>query len=145
MKPLSLTDRLDLLSRKGVDLIDPRQTFVDDTVRLDRIFPGSVLFPGTRLLGPSTLVAPGAKVGSEGPATIVDSAIERLCTANQSKNRFKWPCPGRHLIRGRGVYSPRCRPQANYPDEFCNAGLFDQLLRLSNFGWPLSHKSHGSG
>jgi hypothetical protein len=75
MKPLSLTDRLDLLSRKGVDVIDPRQTFVDDTVRLDRIFPGSVLFPGTRLLGCSTLVAPGAKVGSEGPATIVDSAI----------------------------------------------------------------------
>jgi len=75
MKPLSLIDRLNLLSRKGVDVIDPRQTFVDDTVRLDRIFPGSVLFPGTRLLGPSTLVAPGAKVGSEGPATIVDSAI----------------------------------------------------------------------
>jgi len=75
MKPLSLTDRLDLLSRKGVDVIDPRQTFVDDTVRLDRIFPGSVLFPGTRLLGPSILVAPGAKIGSEGPATIVDSAI----------------------------------------------------------------------
>ena len=75
MKPLSLTDRLDLLSRKGVDVIDPRQTFVDDTVRLDRIFPGSVLFPGTRLSGSSTIVAPGAKVGSEGPATIVDSAI----------------------------------------------------------------------
>jgi UDP-N-acetylglucosamine/UDP-N-acetylgalactosamine diphosphorylase len=75
MKPLSLTDRLDLLSRKGVEIIDPRQTFVDDAVLLDRIFPGSVLFPGTRLLGPKTLVAPGAKVGSEGPATIVDSAI----------------------------------------------------------------------
>ncbi|HMM89211.1 UDP-N-acetylglucosamine pyrophosphorylase [Bradyrhizobium sp.] len=75
MKPLSLTDRLDFLSNKGVDVIDPRQTFVDDTVLLDRIFPGSVLFPGTRLSGPKTLVAPGAKIGNEGPATVVDSAI----------------------------------------------------------------------
>jgi UDP-N-acetylglucosamine/UDP-N-acetylgalactosamine diphosphorylase len=75
MKTLSLSDRLDLLSKKGIEIIDPRQTFIDDTVRLDRIFPSSVLFPGSRLLGPKTLLAPGAKIGTEGPATVADSAI----------------------------------------------------------------------
>ena len=75
MKPLSLNDRLDVLSNKGVELIDPRQIFVDETVRLERIFPGCVLFPGTRLVGPNTLVAPGALIGSEGPATVIDSAV----------------------------------------------------------------------
>jgi hypothetical protein len=75
MKQMSLHDRLDLLSKKGVEIIDPRQTFIDDTVRLDRIFPGAVLFPGTRISGATTVVAPGAKIGSEGPATIADSAM----------------------------------------------------------------------
>jgi hypothetical protein len=75
MKTLSLNDRLDVLSKKGVELIDPRQIFIDETVRLERIFSGCVLFPGTRLVGPNTLVAPGALIGSEGPATVVDSAI----------------------------------------------------------------------
>jgi hypothetical protein len=73
MKKLSL--RLELLAEKGVDLVDPRQIFIDDEVQLDRIFPGSVLFPGTRLLGYGTVVAPGAKLGSEGPATVVNSIV----------------------------------------------------------------------
>jgi hypothetical protein len=75
VEKMTLDDRLELLSGKGVELIDPRQIFVDETVSLGRIFPGSVLFPGTRLLGANTLLAPGAKIGTEGPATIVDSAI----------------------------------------------------------------------
>ena len=75
MKTMSLPDRLDILSSKGVELIDPRQIFVDNHVALERVFPGSVLFPGTRLLGANTLVAPGARIGSEGPATIADSAV----------------------------------------------------------------------
>jgi hypothetical protein len=75
MKTMPLHDRLDLLSRKGVELVDPRQIFVDKDVSLERIFPGSVLFPGTRLLGAKTLVAPGARIGGEGPATIADSAV----------------------------------------------------------------------
>jgi UDP-N-acetylglucosamine/UDP-N-acetylgalactosamine diphosphorylase len=75
MKPISLSDRLHSLSEKGVQLVDPRQVFIDEDVSLERIHPGSVLFPGTRISGANTLVAPGAKIGSEGPATIVDSAI----------------------------------------------------------------------
>src|SRR5262249_51320622 len=75
MKSSSLDHRIDLLSEKGVEVIDRRQTYVDETVCLDRIFPGSILFPGTRLTGPETLVAPEAIIGSEGPATIVNSVI----------------------------------------------------------------------
>ena len=75
MTTSSLNDRLDQLLHRGVQIVDPRQTFVDDNVRLDRIFPGSMLFPGTRLIGNNTVVAPGAKIGSEGPATVIDSAI----------------------------------------------------------------------
>jgi hypothetical protein len=75
MEQISLNDRLDLLSKKGVEIIDPRQTFIDDTVCLDRIFPGAVIFPGTRIAGATTVIAPGAKIGSEGPATVADSAI----------------------------------------------------------------------
>jgi len=75
MKPTSLSDRLRSLSEKGVQLVDERQVFIDEDVSLDRIHPGSVLFPGTRLSGAKTLLAPGARIGSEGPATIIDSAI----------------------------------------------------------------------
>ena len=72
---MSLDDRIELLARSGVELVDTRQIFVSEEVLLDRVFPGSVLFPGTRLLGARTVIAPGARIGSEGPATIVDSVI----------------------------------------------------------------------
>src|ERR1700722_12785897 len=75
MKKPSLVDRLELLASKGVELVDPRQIFIDDEIQLDRIFPGAILFPGTRLAGKRTVVAPGAKIGSEGPATIVNTAV----------------------------------------------------------------------
>lgn len=72
----SLQDsRLRQLHEKGINIVDPRQTYVDDSVDLNRIFPGATLFPGTRLTGNRTLVGPRAKIGSEGPATVVDSAI----------------------------------------------------------------------
>jgi hypothetical protein len=75
MKNVILGDQLEQLAGKGVELIDPRQIYIDSDVSLHRIFPGAILFPGTRLSGARTLVAPGAKIGSEGPATVVDSAI----------------------------------------------------------------------
>ena len=75
MKAMKISERLRFLSDRGVQLIDPRQVYVEDDVMLEHIFPGSILYPGTRLSGKSTVIAPGAKVGSEGPATIVDSVI----------------------------------------------------------------------
>jgi hypothetical protein len=75
MTQTTLHDRLEELVRNGVEVIDRRQTFLDDSVRLDRIFAGSILFPGTRLVGEKTLIAPGARIGTEGPATVVDTAV----------------------------------------------------------------------
>jgi bifunctional N-acetylglucosamine-1-phosphate-uridyltransferase/glucosamine-1-phosphate-acetyltransferase GlmU-like protein len=72
---MKISERLRFLSDRGVQLVDPRQVYVEDDVILEHIFPGSVLVPGTRLSGKSTVVAPGARVGSEGPATIVDPII----------------------------------------------------------------------
>ena len=73
MKAMKISQRLRFLSDRGVQLIDPRQVYVEDDVVLEHIFPESILYPGTRLSGKNTVIAPGAKVGSEGPATIVDS------------------------------------------------------------------------
>lgn len=75
MKAMKISERLRLLADRGVQLIDPRQVYVEDDVVLEQIFPESVLYPGTRLSGKNTVIAPGAKIGSEGPATIVDSVI----------------------------------------------------------------------
>ena len=75
MTPSLQDTRLRQLSEKGVNIVDPRQTFVDDDVDLDLVFPEAILFPGTRLVGRKTLVGPGAKIGSEGPATVIESVI----------------------------------------------------------------------
>lgn len=69
-----LEGRLWALIECGVKVIDPRQTYIDHFVKLDRIEPGAVLHPGTRLLGPRTFVGAGAQVGIEGPA-ILDNTV----------------------------------------------------------------------
>jgi len=71
----SIEDRLQALIGKGVIVIDPRQTYVAPEVSPDRIFPGCILFPGTRLTGERTLVGSSAQIGAEGPAVIHDSVI----------------------------------------------------------------------
>jgi hypothetical protein len=73
---LSLQERLELLSASGVRIIDPRQTYVAPDVRLSRVHPGAVLHPGTRLGGPRCWLGPGATVGAEGPATLVDTVLD---------------------------------------------------------------------
>ena len=66
---------IDALERKGVKIIDPRQVYLSSDVDIQRIYPGSVLYPGTRLTGSRTLIGSGAKIGTEGPATVNDSVI----------------------------------------------------------------------
>lgn len=68
-------DRLCALASAGVRIVDPRQTFVGDDVDLSRVHPGVVLHPGVRLHGPRTFLAPGASVGAEGPAILVDAVL----------------------------------------------------------------------
>jgi len=67
--------RIQKLEEKGVVVLDPRQTYLSPDVDLDRIYPGSVLFPGCRLTGSRTLVGSSAQIGTEGPAAICNSVI----------------------------------------------------------------------
>ena len=70
-----IDSKLNALADKGVVIIDPRQTYVSREVDIDRIYKGSVLYPGARLTGSRTLVGTNASVGTEGPATLHDSII----------------------------------------------------------------------
>lgn len=67
--------RLRALVAQGVEIVDPRQTYVAPDVSLARVCSGVVLHPGTRLCGPRTFLGPGAEVGVEGPATLVDAVL----------------------------------------------------------------------
>lgn len=71
----SIENTLKALEDKGVIIIDPRQVYVSPDVDLERIYPGSILFPGTRITGSRTLIGTGAKIGTEGPVTVNDSVI----------------------------------------------------------------------
>ena len=71
----SIEDRLLMLVKKGVVILDPRQTYVSPEVDIDRIYSGAILYPGTRLTGTRTLIGSAAKIGSEGPASLHDSVI----------------------------------------------------------------------
>ncbi len=67
-----LEERLDGLLRRGVRIVDPRQTYIGPEVDLQRICRGAILHPGARICGARSFLGPEAEVGTEGPATIVD-------------------------------------------------------------------------
>jgi hypothetical protein len=70
-----LDARLASLVARGVQIVDPRQTFVGPEVDVERIHPGVILYPGTRLHGPRCHLGPRVELGREGPAVIVDSVL----------------------------------------------------------------------
>lgn len=70
-----MESKIQKLEEKGVIIIDPRQTYIAPEVDIDRIFKGSVLFPGCRLTGGRTLIGTSAQIGTEGPATIANSIV----------------------------------------------------------------------
>ncbi len=69
------TVRLARLAAAGVEILDPRQTFIGADVDPARIRPGAVLHPGTRLEGARTFIGAKAQVGTEGPATLRDGVL----------------------------------------------------------------------
>lgn len=76
MTTLTQAHPAEALLARGIVMPAPEQVYVDRTVDLDRVQSGAVLFPGTRLAGASTFIGAGARVGSEGPATLIDCAID---------------------------------------------------------------------
>lgn len=71
----ALDERLEALAAGGVRIVDPRQTFVAEDVRPERVSAGVVLHPGSRLSGAATFLGAGVEIGAEGPATLVDAAL----------------------------------------------------------------------
>ena len=62
---------IDALIRRGVRIPAPDAIEVDDTIAIDRIASDNVvIFPGSRLRGRSTFIGAGARIGSEGPASV---------------------------------------------------------------------------
>jgi acetyltransferase-like isoleucine patch superfamily enzyme len=70
-----LENKLNTLETQDVTVIDRRQTYLDEEVEVSQISPGAVLYPGTRLVGSQTFIGPGAKIGTEGPAVLINSSI----------------------------------------------------------------------
>lgn len=68
-----LEGRLEALARRGVTIVDPRQTVIGPEVDLRRICAGAILHPGARICGARTFIGPAVEIGTEGPATIVNA------------------------------------------------------------------------
>jgi acetyltransferase-like isoleucine patch superfamily enzyme len=71
----NLDVRLDILEAHGVTVLDRRQVYIDDRIDISRVRAGAILYPGTRLIGSSTFIGAGAKIGSEGPAVLENAII----------------------------------------------------------------------
>jgi hypothetical protein len=67
--------RIQVLLERGVRVVDPGQLYVDEQVDPLRIHPTATIHPGCRLQGRRTFLGPGAQVGTEGPATLVDTVL----------------------------------------------------------------------
>ncbi len=70
-----MEERLREFAARGVEIVDPRQTFIGADVVPERVRPGATLHPGTRLHGARTFLADGAEIGTEGPATVRDAVF----------------------------------------------------------------------
>ncbi len=71
-----LPKKIAALLDKGVSIPCPAAVAIGDEVNPERIFAGgTTLYPGTRLAGEKTLIGPGAKIGFESPATLVDCRL----------------------------------------------------------------------
>jgi UDP-N-acetylglucosamine/UDP-N-acetylgalactosamine diphosphorylase len=73
--PGNLEARLDTLEAQGVTVVDRRQVYLDDAIDLSRVRKDAILYPGTRLIGSSTFVGAGARIGVEGPAVLENTVI----------------------------------------------------------------------
>lgn len=68
-------DRLRALTARGVICPFPGQVAIDESIQPDRIAPGVVLHPGTRIAGAETSIGPACEIGEEGPAVVEDCQL----------------------------------------------------------------------
>jgi acetyltransferase-like isoleucine patch superfamily enzyme len=69
------TVRLAELMERGVQVVDPRQTYIDLDVNISRIHPTVTLYPGVRLAGTRTLLGPDVVLGREGSVVLNNSLL----------------------------------------------------------------------
>ena len=73
MKSLSAIEQL---IHKGVEISNPQSVEIGEEVCLDRIAGNEVkIYSGSRIYGKETLICEGARIGQEGPATVVDCYV----------------------------------------------------------------------
>jgi UDP-N-acetylglucosamine/UDP-N-acetylgalactosamine diphosphorylase len=64
------------LIKKGVRIASPDSIEIGNDVNVDNISgDGVVLYAGSKILGPSTVISKGARIGKEGPATVKDCQV----------------------------------------------------------------------
>ena len=69
-------DIKDQLSQKGVKIINPQSVEISNEINPDRISGKDVVIhSGCKILGESTLILPGARLGHEGPVTVENCYI----------------------------------------------------------------------
>ncbi|PKN06489.1 MAG: UDP-N-acetylglucosamine pyrophosphorylase, partial [Deltaproteobacteria bacterium HGW-Deltaproteobacteria-7] len=68
-------DAIAQLLDKGLDIPNPLTLDIGPEVDLDRISGDVTLYPGCRISGAKTAIAPGVKLGAEGPVVIDDCRL----------------------------------------------------------------------
>jgi UDP-N-acetylglucosamine/UDP-N-acetylgalactosamine diphosphorylase len=61
---------MNALLEKGVTILHPESTWIDDTVNVDRISESAVIHPGCRISGSETSIGSDCVLGEEAPTTI---------------------------------------------------------------------------
>jgi len=75
LKPMAY-QKIVQLAEKGVDIRNPLTLDIGDEVNVDHISgKGVTIYPGCRIYGHKTVIAPGAQIGREGPVTVENCQI----------------------------------------------------------------------
>lgn len=69
------TTKVQQLLARGVVIPAPETIHVADDIVVERIAPGVILHPGTRLSGATTSIGPGCEISGETPATVEDCQL----------------------------------------------------------------------
>lgn len=71
----SSTEKVQKLIRKGVRIPNPAAVDVGEDIDIEQICKNVCLYPGCRIVGCKTVVADGARLGTEGPVTVDNCRI----------------------------------------------------------------------
>jgi len=70
-------NKVEELLRKGADIPNPLSLDVGDDVDVSRISGAIAVYPGCRIYGARTAIAPGVKLGAEGPVTLENCSLDQ--------------------------------------------------------------------